>query len=149
MPCHFLFLCVTEKVKCVLPVENIFHSLFFSMIFHGSHYAKCDCHITHNSLQMAPGAARFLPPFMLTVLNEIFLNTLENTPYCLLSHLFPTDIGSWTQLWLVSDYHDNGSLYDFLNRTMVSVPDMIRMAHSIANGLSHLHMEIIGQQGRT
>ncbi|XP_064598284.1 TGF-beta receptor type-1-like isoform X2 [Liolophura sinensis] len=58
------------------------------------------------------------------------------------------DIGSWTQLWLVSDYHDNGSLYDFLNRTMVSVPDMIKMAHSIANGLSHLHMEIIGQQGK-
>ncbi len=60
---------------------------------------------------------------------------------------FFTDNGTWTQLWLVTDYHENGSLFDFLNRTTVDVNGMIRMAYSIATGLAHLHMEIVGTQG--
>ncbi|KAG9355985.1 hypothetical protein JZ751_000829 [Albula glossodonta] len=30
------------------------------------------------------------------------------------------DNGTWTQLWLVSDYHEHGSLFDYLNRYTVS-----------------------------
>lgn len=63
--------------------------------------------------------------------------------YCAL-----TDNGTWTQLWLVTDYHENGSLFDFLNRTTIDTCTMVRMAHSIATGLAHLHMEILGTQGR-
>ncbi|KAK7939496.1 hypothetical protein WMY93_002822 [Mugilogobius chulae] len=58
------------------------------------------------------------------------------------------DNGSWTQLWLVSEYHEHGSLYDYLNRFTVSVEAMILLALSIASGLAHLHMEIIGTQGK-
>ncbi|KAL1137941.1 hypothetical protein AAG570_009636 [Ranatra chinensis] len=58
------------------------------------------------------------------------------------------DNGTWTQLWLITDYHENGSLFDFLNRCTVDVPGMIRMALSIATGLAHLHMEIVGTQGK-
>nr|XP_018918037.1 PREDICTED: TGF-beta receptor type-1 isoform X1 [Bemisia tabaci] len=58
------------------------------------------------------------------------------------------DNGTWTQLWLVTDYHENGSLFDFLNRHTVDIPGMIRMALSIATGLAHLHMEIVGTQGK-
>ncbi|XP_028292318.1 activin receptor type-1C [Gouania willdenowi] len=58
------------------------------------------------------------------------------------------DNGSWTQLWLVSEYHVHGSLYDYLNRYTVSVEGMIVLALSIASGLAHLHMEIIGTQGK-
>ncbi|XP_031413908.1 activin receptor type-1C isoform X2 [Clupea harengus] len=58
------------------------------------------------------------------------------------------DNGSWTQLWLVSEYHEYGSLFDYLNRYTVSVEGMIVMALSIASGLAHLHMEIIGTQGK-
>uniref|UniRef100_A0A3Q3BMV0 Activin receptor type-1C n=1 Tax=Haplochromis burtoni TaxID=8153 RepID=A0A3Q3BMV0_HAPBU len=58
------------------------------------------------------------------------------------------DNGSWTQLWLVSEYHEHGSLYDYLNRHTVSVEGMIILALSIASGLAHLHMEIIGTQGK-
>ncbi|XP_032792572.2 TGF-beta receptor type-1 isoform X1 [Daphnia magna] len=58
------------------------------------------------------------------------------------------DNGTWTQLWLVTDYHENGSLFDFLNRTTVDSTTMVRMALSIATGLSHLHMEILGTQGK-
>ncbi|XP_048861811.1 activin receptor type-1C isoform X1 [Brienomyrus brachyistius] len=58
------------------------------------------------------------------------------------------DNGSWTQLWLVSEYHEHGSLYDHLNRHTVSVDAMLILALSIASGLAHLHMEIIGTQGK-
>lgn len=57
------------------------------------------------------------------------------------------DSGSWTQLWLVSEYHEHGSLYDYLNRYTLSVEAMVVLALSIASGLAHLHMEIIGTQG--
>ncbi|KAM9249956.1 activin receptor type-1C isoform 2-T2 [Dugong dugon] len=60
----------------------------------------------------------------------------------------PTDNGTWTQLWLVSEYHEQGSLYDYLNRNIVTVAGMIRLALSIASGLAHLHMEIVGTQGK-
>lgn len=62
--------------------------------------------------------------------------------------LFSQDNGSWTQLWLVSEYHEHGSLYDYLNRYTVSVEGMVVLALSIASGLAHLHMEIIGTQGK-
>ncbi|XP_066542118.1 activin receptor type-1C isoform X1 [Hoplias malabaricus] len=58
------------------------------------------------------------------------------------------DNGSWTQLWLVSEYHEHGSLFDYLNRFTVSVDGMIVLALSIGSGLAHLHMEIIGTQGK-
>ncbi|XP_040827969.1 activin receptor type-1C isoform X3 [Ochotona curzoniae] len=60
----------------------------------------------------------------------------------------PADNGTWTQLWLVSEYHEQGSLYDYLNRNIVTVAGMIKLALSIASGLAHLHMEILGTQGK-
>lgn len=57
---------------------------------------------------------------------------------------FSKDNGTWTQLWLITDYHENGSLFDYLNRTTVDINEMCKMAYSIAKGLSHLHMEIQG-----
>ncbi|XP_035302650.1 activin receptor type-1C isoform X3 [Cricetulus griseus] len=60
----------------------------------------------------------------------------------------PTDNGTWTQLWLVSEYHEQGSLFDYLNRNIVTVAGMIKLALSIASGLAHLHMEIVGTQGK-
>lgn len=73
---------------------------------------------------------------------EINLPTYNVVIRCLFA-----DNGSWTQLWLVSEYHEHGSLYDYLNRHTVSVEGMIILALSIASGLAHLHMEIIGTQG--
>ncbi|XP_037745783.1 TGF-beta receptor type-1 isoform X4 [Chelonia mydas] len=58
------------------------------------------------------------------------------------------DNGTWTQLWLVSDYHEHGSLFDYLNRYTVTVEGMIKLALSTASGLAHLHMEIVGTQDR-
>ncbi|KAM6333121.1 activin receptor type-1C [Podargus strigoides] len=58
------------------------------------------------------------------------------------------DNGTWTQLWLVSEYHEQGSLFDYLNRGTVTVTGMVRLALSVASGLAHLHMEIVGTQGK-
>ncbi|XP_076870274.1 activin receptor type-1B [Brachyhypopomus gauderio] len=58
------------------------------------------------------------------------------------------DNGTWTQLWLVSDYHEHGSLFDYLNRYTVTIEGMIKLALSAASGLAHLHMEILGTQGK-
>lgn len=59
-----------------------------------------------------------------------------------------SDNGTWTQLWLVSDYHEHGSLFDYLNHYSVTTEVMIKLALSAASGLAHLHMEILGTQGR-
>jgi len=59
------------------------------------------------------------------------------------------DNGTWTQLWLVSDYHEHGSLFDYLNRYTVTVEGMIKLSLSTASGLAHLHMEIVGTQGES
>ncbi|NP_001084084.1 transforming growth factor beta receptor I S homeolog precursor [Xenopus laevis] len=58
------------------------------------------------------------------------------------------DNGTWTQLWLVSDYHEHGSLFDYLNRYTVNVEGMLKLSLSTASGLAHLHMEIVGTQGK-
>ncbi|XP_077997804.1 TGF-beta receptor type-1-like [Glandiceps talaboti] len=58
------------------------------------------------------------------------------------------DSGTWTQLWLVSDYHENGSLFDYLSRTVVDIVGVVKLALSTASGLAHLHMEIVGTQGK-
>ena len=62
--------------------------------------------------------------------------------------MFFSDNGMWTQLWLLTDYHINGSLFDYLNRTAVDVAGMIKISLSIVSGLAHLHMEIVGMRGK-
>ncbi|ALC40485.1 babo [Drosophila busckii] len=56
--------------------------------------------------------------------------------------------GTWTQLWLVTDYHENGSLFDYLTTHTVDTNTMLNMALSIATGLAHLHMDIVGTRGK-
>lgn len=58
------------------------------------------------------------------------------------------DNGTWTQLWLVTDYHEHGSLYDYLTIRTVDIKTMMGMALSIATGLAHMHMEILGTHGK-
>ncbi len=49
-----------------------------------------------------------------------------------------------TELWLITQYHSNGSLFDYLNRTSVTPKIMMRMVISICKGLTHLHTEFTG-----
>ncbi|KAG5847287.1 hypothetical protein ANANG_G00124420 [Anguilla anguilla] len=59
-----------------------------------------------------------------------------------------TSRNSSTQLWLITHYHENGSLYDYLQRVAVETVDGLHMAASVANGLVHLHTEIFGTEGK-
>lgn len=56
--------------------------------------------------------------------------------------------GSWTQMLLISDYHEYGSLYDYLQTNCLDVSKLLLMAQSIASGLSHLHTEIFSTRGK-
>ncbi|KAG6443150.1 TGF-beta receptor type-1 isoform X1 [Manduca sexta] len=58
------------------------------------------------------------------------------------------DNGTWTQLWLITDYHENGSLFDFLTARTIDSLTLVKMALSIATGLAHLHMDIVGTKGK-
>ena len=59
-----------------------------------------------------------------------------------------TSRNSCTQLWLIVHYHENGSLYDYLNKHTLDKETMLTFAHSAAAGLVHLHTEICGTQGK-
>ncbi|XP_064899771.1 serine/threonine-protein kinase receptor R3 isoform X2 [Columba livia] len=59
-----------------------------------------------------------------------------------------TSRNSSTQLWLITHYHENGSLYDYLQRTALDVETCLGLATSIICGLVHLHVEIFGTQGK-
>lgn len=56
--------------------------------------------------------------------------------------------GSWTQLFLITDYHEKGSLFDYLSVNTLDHQEMLLLIHSIACGLSHLHTEIFGTRGK-
>ncbi|XP_063547668.1 TGF-beta receptor type-1 isoform X1 [Cydia strobilella] len=58
------------------------------------------------------------------------------------------DNGTWTQLWLITDYHENGSLFDFLTARTIDSATLVKMALSVATGLAHLHMDIVGTKGK-
>ncbi|KAM9111454.1 bone morphogenetic protein receptor type-1B-like [Pangshura tecta] len=54
--------------------------------------------------------------------------------------------GTFTELYLITDYHEHGSLYDYLKSTPLDPKAMLNLAYSSASGLCHLHMEIFGTQ---
>lgn len=56
--------------------------------------------------------------------------------------------GGMTSMLLITDYHKIGSLYDFLKSYELTEEEMLRLAHSAASGLSHLHLEIHGARGK-
>ncbi|MEQ2203960.1 Bone morphogenetic protein receptor type-1A [Xenoophorus captivus] len=56
--------------------------------------------------------------------------------------------GAFTQLFLITDYHENGSLYDYLKVNTLDAAALLRLAYTAACGLCHLHTEIYGTQGK-
>ncbi|KAJ6658135.1 hypothetical protein lerEdw1_001611 [Lerista edwardsae] len=59
-----------------------------------------------------------------------------------------TSRNSSTQLWLITHYHEHGSLYDYLQCTILDGETCLHLANSIICGLVHLHVEIFGTQGK-
>ncbi|GLH09114.1 Receptor protein serine/threonine kinase [Gryllus bimaculatus] len=56
--------------------------------------------------------------------------------------------GSWTQMLLITDYHDNGSLHDYLQTHVLDSSSLLTLALSAASGVAHLHTEIFGTRGK-
>ncbi|CAD5219982.1 unnamed protein product [Bursaphelenchus okinawaensis] len=54
------------------------------------------------------------------------------------------DTGASTQLWLITEYMRQGSLYDYLEKNAVSLDEAVQFVRSLAHGLSYLHTEIPG-----
>ena len=46
------------------------------------------------------------------------------------------------EFWLVTSFHERGSLCDFLKSNILSWDDMVRISLSMARGLAHLHGEV-------
>jgi len=44
-----------------------------------------------------------------------------------------------SECWLVTDYHERGSLYDYLKRDVITVDELLRIALSMCHGLAFLH----------
>eukprot|EP00794_Sanderia_malayensis_P017439 gene17439-19183_t len=55
---------------------------------------------------------------------------------------------SETCMWLITHFHCNGSLYDYLTHHTLDAQQMILLAHSASCGLAHLHTEIFGMRGK-
>lgn len=58
------------------------------------------------------------------------------------------DNGTWTQLWLIMEYMEHGSLFDYLQNRSVDPETMIKMSLCVATGIVHLHGEIVGTHGK-
>ena len=53
-----------------------------------------------------------------------------------------------TEMYLITDYHPCGSLYEFLQNHCLDKETMIGLALSASSGLAHLHTEIQGTKGK-
>ena len=53
-----------------------------------------------------------------------------------------------TQMYLITDYHQYGSLYDFLRLHHLDKKTTIKLALSAIAGIAHLHTEILGTKGK-
>ena len=47
-----------------------------------------------------------------------------------------------TDFWLITEFHEKGSLFDFLTNNVVSWDDLCKIAYGMSCGLNHLHEEI-------
>ena len=64
---------------------------------------------------------------------------------------FATDILSnngVTELWLITQFHPNGSLFDVLNLEVLSLKTAMNFALSSSRGIAYLHTELSGMQGK-
>ena len=53
-----------------------------------------------------------------------------------------------TELWLITQFHPKGSLFDDLHRDSFSVEKTLKVIYSACRGISYLHLELPGTQGK-
>lgn len=55
-----------------------------------------------------------------------------------------TDGSQYVELWIVTQYQENGSLADYLKSHVINWTELCGMAGSMASGLAYLHTEVPG-----
>ena len=92
--------------------------------------------INHNHLPTRISFALSLPITVITVPRRVFrtINDLE-----IVLETYHILNPEKTELWLIMDYHERGSLFDYLVENTLTPELCIKMAHSIASGVEHLH----------
>ncbi len=92
-----------------------------------------------------------------TVAVKVFFSTLENSwsreteiyKTCMLKHknilgFIGSDKKANSYLIIITDFHSNGSLYDYLQVNLIEKSSILsRFLYSISNGLNHLHQDLI------
>ena len=71
------------------------------------------------------------------------LSQIDTNPYILKFHgadKFNDNLKM--ELWLITDFHDRGSLYDYLKGNLVSWIELLKVCKSMADGLAFLHEDI-------
>lgn len=58
------------------------------------------------------------------------------------------DIGIQTQLWLITEFCEYGSLYDLLVQRTLDEDMMLKLSYTATCGLDHLHCEVVGTEGK-
>lgn len=56
--------------------------------------------------------------------------------------------GSCTQMLLVTEFHELGSLHDYLQTKVLDHPALIKLCLSVASGIDHMHTEVCGSNGK-
>lgn len=75
-------------------------------------------------------------PFILTHFSSDMIEIPKNEAN-------PNLMFSSNEYWIITEYHTNGSLCDFLKINLLSWPQMVLLVHSILEGLAYLHSESI------
>ena len=57
------------------------------------------------------------------------------------------DDGDSVTYWMILDFHELGSLSDYLKAHVIMLEDVCKMAASVAAGLAYLHSEIVSSRG--
>ncbi|CAM4805785.1 unnamed protein product [Rotaria magnacalcarata] len=79
------------------------------------------------------------------IYEEFHLNHQNIVRYIAADHI---DSSNGMELWIGTEYHENGSVYDYLLNHTIRVPIMITMMYTIADGLFYLHKSIVATNGK-
>ena len=52
------------------------------------------------------------------------------------------EFSSYVELWMISEYHPHGSLFDYLTIHVLTPEQVVRFARTIASGLAFLHSDL-------
>ena len=58
------------------------------------------------------------------------------------------DMGLQMQLWLITEFCEHGSLYDYLQTRTLDEAGVLGLCYTAVCGLNHLHSEIVGREGK-